>query len=163
MSNNHVTSESPPARNSIWCLRAHWYFPPAQRHFQSAGYVISCYSIWCFRLLHTVRCPRMSVAAHRISENNFVQCDVRQPLRTLKASAPLFRQTRAGNHIFLIGPDLLLAEEEIGRWAGLAVSAGVLDKVLSREATIRYAPPFLIFHFICSVCGGSSSDWGSDK
>lgn len=43
------------------------------------------------------------------------------------------------------------------------LSAGVLDKVLSREATIRYEPPFLIFHFICSVCRGSSSDWGSDK
>lgn len=32
------------------------------------------------------------------------------------------------------------------RWAGLSVSASVLDKSLTREAAIRYMPSFLISH-----------------
>lgn len=84
MSNNHVTSESPPARNSICCLTP--LSISRLCHFMLLHMM--------FGLLYTLRCPKMTVVANRIRENNFVQCDVRQPLRTLKASAPLFRQKR---------------------------------------------------------------------
>lgn len=86
MSNNHVTSKSPPASTLI--------FSPCLTPLSISRLCHFMLHHMMFRLLYTLRCPKMSVATNRIRENNFVQCDVRQLLRTLKASAPLFRQKR---------------------------------------------------------------------
>lgn len=64
------------------------------------------------------------------------------------------------------GADPLHGEDQTTtaeRWARRALSTGGLDKILTREATIRYMASFLICYFICSVCGGSSCDERSDK
>lgn len=54
----------------------------------------------------------------------------------------------------MIGADHLYGEDQTKtkeRLAGLAVSPGDLDKILTQEARIRYTPLFLICDFICSV------------
>lgn len=63
-------------------------------------------------------------------------------------------KTETGDHIFLIGADHLHGEDQTKtkeRLAGLAVSPGILDKILTQEARIRYMPSFLTRDFICSV------------
>lgn len=75
-------------------------------------------------------------------------------------------KTRTGNHIFLIRCWSLTrrgSDRDDGEMSATALSTGGLDKILTREATIRYMASFLICCFICSVCGGSSCDERSDK
>lgn len=52
-----------------------------------------------------------------------------------------------GNHIFLIGADHLHGKDQTKtkeRLAGLAVSPGILDMILTHEARIRYMLSILI-------------------
>lgn len=75
-------------------------------------------------------------------------------------------KTRTGNHIFLIRCWSLTwrgSDHDDGEMSATALSTGGLDKILTREVTIRYRASFLICCFICSVCGGSSCDERSDK